>query len=371
MPSQRIIIAHHLDKKGHQKGSGWTEEAEIAYSDDFFKSKTLILHQGNKFLVTPDFFFAVQVDDEDRQNVKLYIGEPAAVNYDLSPIQLPVRSNKSKRASNKLMEHSYTILDTTERQVFLHINHDGEASKFGNIYVSDSSGLRYSKSLHSNVRNLDGQCDFEKVAGLEGVYLANIYDPEMIKRTSSSSAKDREIPTSRQSSKPTKKVSPFKSDGGKRRDNSEDLEDFKRTMITFDKGGMWEPLKAPPTKDKDGNLIECDPEEDCALHLHSLSNARFGPFYSSESSLGIVLGTGNVGTHLSNKEDEINTYLSRNGGLSWYEVLFAVPMHSNSCSIFRLSKALISTKLEIMVLSWLLLQIKRQQSTCGIHGMKD
>lgn len=34
-----------------------------------------------------------------------------------------------------------------------------------------------------------------------------------------------------------------------------------------------------------------------------------------------MLGTGNVGSHLSNRASEINTYMSRDGGLNWFEVV--------------------------------------------------
>lgn len=56
------------------------------------------------------------------------------------------------------------------------------------------------------------------------------------------------------------------------------------------------------------------------VHLHSVGNMRFGPFYSSENAVGIILGTGNVGSHLANRPDEVNTYMSRDGGLTWQEI---------------------------------------------------
>ena len=123
------------------------------------------------------------------------IGNPRFSKYQLEVIELP---SKKKQ----LLEHSYTILDTTEGQVFLHINHEGEKSKFGNIYISDSTGSRYSVSLRGNVRSMDGQCDFEKVAGLEGIYLANIYDSNMIKKLKNEFSGHDEITTEKVSSKP-------------------------------------------------------------------------------------------------------------------------------------------------------------------------
>ena len=35
-----------------------------------------------------------------------------------------------------------------------------------------------------------------------------------------------------------------------------------------------------------------------------------------------MLGTGNVGYHLANKASEVNTYMSRDGGITWFEVKF-------------------------------------------------
>lgn len=38
--------------------------------------------------------------------------------------------------------------------------------------------------------------------------------------------------------------------------------------------------------------------------MHSMSSKmNYGPFYSTESSVGIVMGTGNVGQYLSNRAD--------------------------------------------------------------------
>lgn len=43
----------------------------------------------------------------------------------------------------------------------------------GNVYISDAAGLRYSLSLPKNVRTTSGECEFDRVASLEGVYIAN------------------------------------------------------------------------------------------------------------------------------------------------------------------------------------------------------
>lgn len=81
---------------------------------------------------------------------------------------------------------------------------------------------------------------------------------------------------------------------------------------------MWKNLIAP-LKDSRGKKISC-PDDNCSLHLNSITNLRFGPFYSTEKAVGLIIGTGNVGYHLATRADEINTYLSRDGGLNWIEI---------------------------------------------------
>jgi len=77
----------------------------------------------------------------------------------------------------------------------------------------------------------------------------------------------------------------------------------------------------PPRKDHLNRTIYCYDSESCGLHLHSTSNYQFGPFYSTVNAVGLVIGTGNVGKYLSNKVDQINTFFSRDGGLSWTQIV--------------------------------------------------
>ena len=63
--------------------------------------------------------------------------------------------------SKRLLQHGYTIMDSNQGQIFLHINHLGLASKYGNIYISvllptsnpqNGQHNRFSQSLRYNVR---------------------------------------------------------------------------------------------------------------------------------------------------------------------------------------------------------------------------
>jgi hypothetical protein len=46
---------------------------------------------------------------------------------------------------------------------------------------------------------------------------------------------------------------------------------------------------------------------------------KFCPFYSYTNAVGVIMGTGNVGPYLTHDRATTNTYLSRDGGLTWSE----------------------------------------------------
>lgn len=116
-----------------------------------------------------------------------------------------------------------------------------------------------------------------------------------------------------------------------------------KTVISFDKGGIWSYLK-PPKVDSRGRKVDCSTTfqrpskanatngngytdlsdhsqlNECWLHLHGITNFhRYAPFYSISNAVGLIMGTGNVGVSLRYEEDQVNTYLSRDGGLNWVE----------------------------------------------------
>jgi len=66
-----------------------------------------------------------------------------------------------------------------------------------------------------------------------------------------------------------------------------------KSVITFDKGGIWRPIAAP-LKDSSNQRVWC-PDDKCSLHLHMLSSSKYGPIYSTEKAKGLILATGNIG----------------------------------------------------------------------------
>jgi hypothetical protein len=82
---------------------------------------------------------------------------------------------------------------------------------WGNLYVSNAFNEDFTLSLAKNLRR-GGQVDFQRVLGLDGIYIANHFQlPNVI---------DENLPT--------------------------ELEEHRiRTVVTVDKGGSWETLPVP------------------------------------------------------------------------------------------------------------------------------
>lgn len=305
----RIYLTHFRQKKGDQpKLTLWNKNVDFVLTDDAGRSLVRLIYRGNKFLISHNFIFVAKLSNSNEQTVQLMASSDGGVTF------------RAAKLPQELQEKSYTVLDTSEGAVILHVNHGSkEPYGVGNVYVSDASGVRFTLSLPNNVRSTGGDCEFDKVLSMEGVYLANFKD---IPRTgdtpgdkgtnSKKEDANREAEELEQESTGTE-VDKKHTSRSKGKD-----ETVVRTVISFDKGGMWSYLK-PPKISSTGKKIECQPDR-CWLHLHGITNFHnYAPFYSSENAVGIIMGTGNVGAYLRFEPDQVNTYLSRDGGLSWVE----------------------------------------------------
>jgi hypothetical protein len=73
-----------------------------------------------------------------------------------------------------------------------------------------------------------------------------------------------------------------------------DIQSNLKTYITHNKGGLWEPIKAPEEK-----KLNCYVDEGCSLHLQMYSSdGLFAPPYSQDSAVGLILAVGNIGRNL-------------------------------------------------------------------------
>ena len=118
--------------------------------------------------------------------------------------------------------------------IFININHLGDNSRFGNVYTSNSIAESYSLSLLYNVRSEDGYVDFKRLDSMEGSYIANHYEHVQAEKfklyldqIASQSHSDEDLKMLIQNQQ------------------SELLDDFKKTVISFNEGANWEPIQAP------------------------------------------------------------------------------------------------------------------------------
>lgn len=292
-----VYATVHSSKAGNQRFGFWDKDINFVQSYDFFAhAPTVMVAHGNRFLfgAQHSFLFVAAVNPLHESEVNLMISRDNDTHKLFQKAILPV----------DLTQHSYTILDTSEGSVFLHVNHMpfAESAQTGHVYISDWSGLVYSLSLPYNHRSGDGKCDFEKVEGLEGIYLANFIDE------ASQGEKTIDIEEAEEESSHASSESDKNSHHRRHRV-------MTKTVVTFDKGGLWSYLE-PPSADSHGNPIQC--AGTCHLHLHGVTDT-FGPFYSTATATGLIMATGTVGSYLQ-ADSEINTYLSRDAGLTWAEV---------------------------------------------------
>ncbi|KAM3143555.1 hypothetical protein pb186bvf_004317 [Paramecium bursaria] len=265
IPDTRIIVAHLLQN----------ESVVVCYSDDFFRSNKTIRMNSHGYYQTNEYLFALI--DADAQSKGYDLEVTKAYQFNLTEVVLPVEDHQ---------KYTFTVLDTVDGSIFVSVSHLEEFPKVTNIYKSDQDGNNYALSLMNNVRSLDsGRCDFEPL--INGAYIANVFDQEEYEKMK------------------TRRTS-------KNFEAQQKLDKYKQTRITFDRGGEWHPIKSPKY-DFRGQPIGCG--GDCSLNLLGRSEAFRNSIVTRNH---LVIGTGSTGVYIN---DQFNTYLSRDGGHTWFEIL--------------------------------------------------
>jgi hypothetical protein len=98
--------------------------------------------------------------------------------------------------------------------------------------------------------------------------------------------------------------------------NKDGYKEYIKSVISFNKGGEWKRIKSPD-RDVEGKKYDCG--DKCFLNLYGISSDET-PYYSVDSSAGLIIGNGSIGHYLSTENDKISTFLSRDGGLNWFEI---------------------------------------------------
>lgn len=250
---------------------------QLVSSDNWFADSKVQFSSVIDFATMSEFIIVATKDQQDEKSLKV---DASVDGKTFADAEFPNNFHVP-------VQKAYTVLDSSTHAVFLHVTVGSrENFEYGSIVKSNSNGTSYVLSLDGVNRNTPGFVDFEKALGLEGVALANVVD--------NIEAADKGQ---------TKKL---------------------KTLISHNDGAEWTPLQAPK-EDSEGNAWGCDIEhpEKCSIHLHGYTE-RKDPrdTFSSPTAVGFMMGVGNVGEHLGKKvdEDNIYTFLTSDGGITWRAV---------------------------------------------------
>ncbi|XP_067863642.1 sortilin [Heptranchias perlo] len=235
---------------------------ELKRTDDFGKSFKTIGSKIYSFGLGGRFLFASVMTDKASLRA-LHVSLDMGDTWNMA--QLPHAS----------AEQFYSILAANDDMVFMHVDNPGDTG-FGTIYVSDDRGIVYSKSLERHLyTTTGGETDFTNVTSLRGVYISSVL------------ADDGSV----------------------------------QSVITFDRGGEWTPLRKPENSDCDSTAKNKD---ECSLHIHasySISQKLNVPMppLSEPNAVGLIIAHGSVGDAISVMIPDV--YVSDDGGYSWFKAL--------------------------------------------------
>ena len=288
----------------------------------------MALEAGNSIVMTNHYMFVAKAISSE--NVKIHVARAEEGFLGFRLARMP---------KNYHITDHFTVMDTSEKSIFLYVSDDRYKEPVGNLFISDGLGYRFQHSLENIIKG-GGAVDFETIESLDGTYIANRFDENHGEGTSTNAGNLRQSieemmdeenlekeEKSRMATTSMSKGQAKTHKGNMKRANRESmtLPSFRekiRTYISHNKGASWELIRAP-AEDMKGKAISCYMEDECSLHLqmYTNNNDKFAPPYSQESAMGLVMSIGVIGTKLDfDKGARRGTFLSRDGGLNWQEV---------------------------------------------------
>jgi len=161
----RIFITHDPELKGHQKTrERWKQSVHLYYSDDFFKTQKNALDAGNSIVMTNHYMFVAKAISSDE--VKIHVSRAEGGFLDFRLARMP---------KNYHITDHFTVMDTSEKSVFLYVSDNKVVDPVGNLFISDGLGYRFTHSLENIIKG-GGAVDFETIESLDGTFIANRYD---------------------------------------------------------------------------------------------------------------------------------------------------------------------------------------------------
>lgn len=241
--------------------SAWSKDYRLLISDNHFEDKQEFepeLESGrtvqgivNMVVVKKYLVVAVTLDRTDE--MALYVSD---------------NTIKWHRAifpqDHKLQESAYTVLEGTNYSIQIDAMNSRAFNPMGVLLSSNSNGTYFTRNIEHTNRDAEGFVDFEKVTGIQGIFLVNTV---------------KNYKEALESADTKKKVV---------------------TKITFDDGRTFQSVKSG----------------DDDLHLQSVTHlSNTGRVFSSPAP-GIVMGIGNTGEYLKDYKDG-NLYVSSDAGMTW------------------------------------------------------
>ncbi|ODQ63277.1 vacuolar protein sorting/targeting protein 10 [Nadsonia fulvescens var. elongata DSM 6958] len=247
-----------------------TSDRQVIISDDWFKSGDIVLGTDGVILdnilgiaVAGSFLIAAKIEDPKTGDIGLYVSKDA-ITWNLA--EFP-------DGDDKLVENAFTLLESSFNSVHVDILPNSTKDlNMGLLYLSNSDGTRFTKSINYTNRASSGYVDIEKVVNIDGIIFVNTV----------SNAKD--LITGRA------------------------VEKEIRTKISIDDGRTWRYISVEGT--------DCKGDESCGLNLHSVNEKKQSGRVFSTNAPGIILAVASPGNKLE-KYDNSDLYISEDAGLTW------------------------------------------------------
>lgn len=325
-----VFLLLQKNTNGHLDVNTWTNGNTLVSTDDFMKSSRTVVRGANRFAMVTEYIYVARVVKGDE--VDLVMSERSNKFASFHVVKMP--SNLS------LKSFEYNLMESWSGAVFLFIKHNTGDENFGNVYMSDAIGKGFSLTLSRVPLGSSGYADIEEINSIEGVIIANKYivNPKTNKKIdqqtqddsgSLKKLKNKAAAAAKLSSRTKKEGAAETIDDTNPTDKKAIQNDIlqkkeaatpMKTYISMNRGGSWNLLAAPKVTAKN-KKITCELAKGCSLHLHSYSSPMYPVPYSHENAVGLIMAVGNIGTQLKYDAEEINTYMSRDGGLTWVEIM--------------------------------------------------
>ena len=284
-----------------------TKSQDVLYRTDDYKNMTTLVNNCLEFRLRATYMFAIQKGTTGDEVFLL-----------VSTIQDKfAKFYKSIFPDIKLKMKNVHILDSSEGVVFILATRKA-TNPYGRLYISDSTGLRYRLALKRVMRDPERGADFAKIAGLEGIYMANVVEHSAATEYERMSNNDDTEEEEWDDEERKEGITGWISSKPKKKNPLSMLSSNVRTFITFNKGAAWKYLTAPKADIKNSQIV-CKGDKECSLNIF-LYHDTTTPVYSQLFAHGLIIATGNVGRTRLSEVYARNVYLSRDGGLTWMEI---------------------------------------------------